>query len=306
VEQERVTHLGFAATVARLLRRYGRDALLEHDLSSLRVFGNTGEPIDPGTWLWLMKEVGEERCPIINLSGGTEIFGCFLLPSPLVPLKPSTLWGPGLGMDVDVFDEQGRPVRGQVGYLVAKSPAPSMTRGFWRDEARYLETYWSRFRGVWYHGDWALIDEEGYWFLLGRADDVIKAAGKRVGPAEIEALLNAHPLVAESACVGVPSELKGEEVACFVALKRGAEPYPGLEEELRRRVRRGLGRAFEPSYLLFVPSLPRTRSGKIMRRLLRAAALGQQVGDVSALENPEALEQARAAWEAMRQRGLVA
>jgi acetyl-CoA synthetase len=305
VEEERVTHLGFAATVVRLLRRYGGSPRSEHDLSSLRAFGNTGEPIDPESWLWLMRDVGRERCPIINLSGGTEIFGCFLLPSPLVPLKPSTLWGPGLGMDVDVFDERGRPVRGKVGYLVAKKPVPSMTRGFWRDERRYLETYWSRFEGVWYHGDWALIDEEGYWFLLGRADDVIKVAGKRIGPAELEAVLNAHPSIAESACIGVPHELKGEEVICFVAL-RGGEGGEALEQELKRRVARALGRAFEPSRVLFVSSLPRTRSGKIMRRLLRAAILGEPLGDLSSLENPEALEEARRAWEGVKEHRVPA
>ena len=303
IERFRVTHFGFAATVARMLKRIGREALEGHDLSSLRVFGNTGEPIDPDTWMWVMRDVGEERRPLINLSGGTEIFGCFVLPSPVVPLKPSTLWGPGLGMDVDVVDDEGRPVRGRVGYLVARKPAPSMTRGLWRDPERYIKTYWSRFPGMWFHGDLALIDEDGFWYILGRADDVIKVAGKRIGPAEIEAAINEHPAVAESACIGVPHEVKGEVIACFVVLRPGHEPSPELAEELRRRVAERIGKPFAPEHVVFVSDLPRTRSGKIMRRVIRAVVTGQPPGDLSTLENPQAVEEVRAR---AREYGLTA
>ncbi|MET1102289.1 MAG: AMP-binding protein [Pyrodictiaceae archaeon] len=302
IEKYRVTHFGFAATVARMLKRIGLAEVEKHDLSSLRVFGNTGEPIDPDTWLWIVRDVGEEKRPMINLSGGTELFGCFVLPSPVVPLKPSTLWGPGLGMDVDVVDDQGRPVRGSVGYLVARKPTPSMTRGLWREPERYIETYWSRFPGMWFHGDLALIDEDGYWYILGRADDVIKVAGKRIGPAEIEAAINTHPGVAESACIGVPHEVKGEVIACFVVLKQGYEATPGLEEELRKLVEREVGKPFRPEYVKVVNDLPRTRSGKIMRRIMRSLAHGTPLGDLSVLENPESIEEVK---KALRDLGIL-
>jgi acetyl-CoA synthetase len=297
LERFKVTHFGFAATVARILKRITRKGYLDYDLSSLRVFGNTGEPIDPDTWLWVVREVGEEKRPMINLSGGTEIFGCFVLPSPVVPLKPSTLWGPGLGMDVDVVDDTGSSVRGRVGYLVARKPAPSMTRGLWRDPERYIKTYWSRFPGMWYHGDLALVDEDGYWYILGRADDVIKVAGKRVGPAEVEAAVNEHQAVSESACIGVPHEVKGEVIACFVVLKAGFEPSSKLADEIRELVARKLGKPFAPEYVVFVEDLPRTRSGKIMRRVIRSVVTGQPVGDLSTLENPDAVEAIRKAVE---------
>ena len=265
IERYRVTHFGFAATAARLLKREADAYVDQYDLSSIRAFGNPGEPIDPDTWEWVMGRLGGWERPLINLSGGTEIFGCFLLPSPVVPLKPSTLWGPAPGMDVEAFDDEGRPVRGSPGYLVARKPGPSMTRGLWRDPERYLEAYWSRFPGVWYHGDYVLIDEDGFWYILGRADDVIKVAGKRIGSLEIEGVLTSHPAVAEAACVGVPHPLKGEAIACFAIPKPGA-PTEGLEDELRRLVAERLGKAFAPERVFIVSDLPRTRSGKITRR----------------------------------------
>lgn len=290
IEEYEITILGGSATVFRMLKQYGSEAMEGHDLSCLRMTGNTGEPIDHDTWMWLLKDVGQERCPIINLSGGTEIFGCFLLPSPVIPLKPTTLGLPGLGMDIDVFDDEGKPVRQQVGYLVCKKPAPSMTRGFWRDPQRYIETYWSRWKGVWYHGDWAYVDEDGYWFLLGRADDVIKVAGKRLGPAEVETIANSVEGVKESACVGIPHELKGETVWLFVTLKPGYQPSEEIRKEIEEKIVAELGKPFKPERIIFVEDLPRTRSGKIMRRLIRAVVTGRELGDTSALENPESLD----------------
>jgi len=290
IEEFEITQLGGSATVYRLLKRYGDEAVKQHDLSSLKATGNTGEPIDYDTWMWLLKVVGEERCPIINLSGGTEIFGCFLLPSPAMPLKPTTLGYPGLGMDIDVFDDAGNSVRQQIGYLVCKKPAPSMTRGFWKDPERYIKTYWSRWKGVWYHGDWAYVDEDGFWFLYGRADDVIKVAGKRMGPAEIETIVNSIPAVQESACIGVPHELKGEVVWVFVTLKPGYSPSEELEKEIVDRIVKEFGKPFKPERVVFVPDLPRTRSGKIMRRLIKAVVANQELGDTSALENPDSLD----------------
>ncbi|MFP3079918.1 MAG: AMP-binding protein [Acidilobus sp.] len=300
IEKFKVTHLGFAATAARLLKALGRETYESHDLSSLRAFGNTGEPIDEDTWNWVVREVGEERRPMINLSGGTEIMGCFLLPSPVVPLKPTTLWGPGLGMDVDVYDDDGMPVRGRPGYLVAKKPAPSMTRGLWRDPERYIETYWSRFPGVWYHGDYALIDEDGFWYILGRADDVIKVAGKRIGPAEIETIINSHPDVAESACIGYPHPVKGEVIVCFALPKPGRTLGPEQLEQIKSIVAQRLGKPFEPEAVVPVNDLPRTRSGKIMRRIVRDAVLGKQVEQTPVLDNPDSVTAVKEAAEELK------
>ncbi|MCE4617652.1 MAG: AMP-binding protein [Desulfurococcales archaeon] len=295
IEKDRITQFGFAATLARLLKRYGK-TFEKFNLESLRAFGNTGEPIDRDTWFWVMYELGDGKRPLINLSGGTDMFGPIVLPSPVVPLKPSTLWGPGLGCDVDVFDDEGNPVRGNVGYLVVKKPLPSMTWGFFGEgPERYLEAYWSRFPGVWYHGDWALIDEDGYWFILGRADDVIKVAGKRIGSAEIEDALNTHPAVAESACIGVPDPLKGEVIACFAVPKVGVKPEELDPEELAGHVAAKLGKAFKPKYVVPVQDLPRTRSGKIMRRVIRALVRGTRLGELSVLENPSSINEVKKA-----------
>ncbi|MCE4625301.1 MAG: AMP-binding protein [Desulfurococcales archaeon] len=298
IKEFRVTQFGFAATVARLLKRLTPKVREEYGVETVRILGNTGEPIDPDTWIWVMEEVGGWKAPFINLSGGTEIFGCILLPSPVVPLKPSTLWGPGLGMDADVLDDDGKPVRGRPGYLVVKKPTPSMTRGLWGEPERYIETYWSRFPGIWYHGDLALIDEDGFWFILGRADDVIKVAGKRIGPAEIEAVLNAHPLIVESACIGAPHPVKGEVVACFVVARK--QLSQDEIEELKERVANTLGKPFKPYAILQVKDLPRTRSGKIMRRIVRGLLRGMSVGKPEVMENPEAVDYVKEAVEVLK------
>jgi acetyl-CoA synthetase len=295
IERFGITHLGGSATAFRMLKSLGDEWVKTHDLSSLRVTGNTGEPIDPDTWTWLMETVGEGRCPLINLSGGTEIFGCFLLPLPVMPLKPSTLGGPGLGMAIDVFNEGGESIRGEVGYLVCKKPAPSMTMGFWKENERYIETYWSRWPGVWFHGDWASVDEDGYWFLHGRTDDVIKVAGKRLGPAEVESIINENKAVRESACIGLPHKLKGEVLVCFVALKPGYEASPELEEEIRGLIVGSMGKPFAPEDVVLVRDLPRNRAGKIMRRIVKALMLGREPEDLSVVENLEALDEIRRA-----------
>jgi acetyl-CoA synthetase len=206
-----------------------------------------------------------------------------------MPIKTCSVGGPALGMAMDVVDSEGLPVRGEVGELVCRKPFPGMTRGFWRDPERYLDTYWRRLPGVWVHGDWASVDEDGYWFLHGRSDDTLNIAGKRVGPAELESAVVAHPSVAEAAAVGVPHEVKGETAWIFCALVPGAVPSEELVLELRGLVTADLGKAFAPERILFVPSLPKTRSAKIVRRAVRAKALGVDPGDISALENPEAL-----------------
>lgn len=298
IEKKRITHFGHSATTVRLLKKYGEEGLRNRQLHSLRALGNTGEPIDPDTWTWEMKFVGNWECPMINLSGGTEILGGFLMPSPIVELKPSTLWGPALGMDVDVFDDDGNPVRGQVGYLVCKKPAPSMTRGFWKDFNRYIETYWTKFPGAWYHGDWAIVDSDGFWFLEGRADDVIKVAGRRIGPAEIESIVNSHPKVAESAAIGIPDAYKGEKICCFVQLKPNSQTDESLVESLRRLVVQSLGKTLDPDKIVIVADLPRTRSGKIVRRLIKSTLLKDDSNqDLSTVENPDSLKEIRKRWQ---------
>ena len=291
VERERVSILGLSPTLVRALIPHGAELVERHDLSSLRVLVTTGEPWNPEPYRWLHERVGGGRCPIINCSGGTEVGACFLSPTVAMPIKACSLGFPALGMDMDVVDSEGRPVRGEVGELVCRKPFPGMTRGFWRDPERYLDTYWRRLPGIWVHGDWASIDEDGYWFLHGRSDDTLNLAGKRVGPAELESAVVAHPSVAEAAAVGVPHEVKGEVAWIFCALVPDAEPSEELAAELRALVGSELGKAFAPDRILFVNALPKTRSAKIVRRAVRAKALGADPGDLSSLENPEALDE---------------
>jgi acetyl-CoA synthetase len=288
IEQEGVTILGISPTLTRALIPHGAP---RSDLSSLRVLVTTGEPWNPGPYSWLFEEVGGGRCPIINCSGGTEVGACFLSPTPAVPIKACSLGGPALGMAMDVVDAEGNSVRGEVGELVCRRPFPGMTRGFWRDPERYLDTYWRRFPGIWTHGDWASVDEDGYWFLHGRSDDTLNIAGKRIGPAEIESAAVGHPAVSEAAAVGIPHEVKGEVAWVFCALVPGREPSEELAAEVRAAVADELGKAFRPDRVLFVSALPKTRSAKIVRRAVRATALGTDPGDLSSLENPETLEE---------------
>lgn len=294
VERHRITVLGISPTLIRALIPEGEEHVRRHDLSSLRILGSTGEPWNPGPYLWFLDEVGGGRCPIINLSGGTEVGACFLSPLPINELKPCTLRGPALGMDVDIFDAEGAPVTpGEVGELVCKKPWPGMTRGIWKDPERYLDTYWRRWPDVWVHGDWASVDADGFWFLHGRSDDTMNVAGKRLGPAEVESALAGHPAVAESAAIGVPDDIKGEAIWCFVVTKPGHDHGDELRAQLAGAVTASLGKSFKPSRVVFVEELPRTRSAKIMRRTLRAAVLGQDPGDLSSLENPRSLESVR-------------
>jgi acetyl-CoA synthetase len=290
IEAERVSILGLSPTLVRALIPQGDP---ETDLSSLRTIVTTGEPWNPEPYRWLHEQVGSSRCPIINCSGGTEVGACFLSPTPAMPIKACSLGGPALGMAMDVVDAEGDSVvgTGEVGELVCRKPFPGMTRGFWRDPDRYVETYWLRFPGVWTHGDWASVDEDGYWFLHGRSDDTLNIAGKRVGPAELESAAVAHPAVAEAAAVGVPHEVKGEVAWLFCALVPGRAGDDELAREVAGLVAADLGKAFRPERVLFVPALPKTRSAKIVRRAVRAKALGRDPGDLSSLENPEALEE---------------
>ena len=289
VEAERVSVLGLSPTLVRALVPHGDP---EADLSSLRVLVTTGEPWNPDPYRWLFERVGGGRCPIINCSGGTEVAACFLSPTPATPIKECSLGGPALGMAMDVVDGEGRSLvgTGQVGELVCRKPFPGMTRGFWQDPERYLDAYWRRLPGVWVHGDWASVDEDGFWFLHGRSDDTLNIAGKRIGPAELESAAVSHPAVAEAAAVGVPHEVKGEVAWIFCVAAPGHEPSDELAAEVAARAAAELGKAFKPDRVVFVPALPKTRSAKIVRRAVRAQALGKDPGDLSSVENPEALE----------------
>lgn len=291
IEKHKITTFGISPTAIRLLMTYGDEWVEKHDLSSLRLLGSTGEPWDPESWNWFFKKIGNKKIPIINISGGTEIVGCFLSPLPITSLKPCTLRGPGLGMDIDVFDDDGKPIRGEMGHLVAKKPAPSMTRGFWNEPDRYIQTYWSKWPNIWYHGDWAFIDEDGFWSLHGRSDDTIKIAGRRTGPAEIEAALIEHPAVSEAATIGVPDKIKGEDIVCFVVLNPDYEPDESLRNDLKDQVVKIMGKTLKPRDIKFVKDLPKTRSAKIIRRIIKSTFLGKEVIDTSSVENQKAIEE---------------
>ncbi|MBW2305352.1 MAG: AMP-binding protein [Deltaproteobacteria bacterium] len=295
IERHQITTLGISPTLIRLLMRSGKEWVEKHDLSSLRILGSTGEPWDSESYMWFFNTVGKRRLPIMNISGGTEMVGCLLQPYPVASLKPCTLRGPGLAMDIDVFDDDGKPIRGGIGHLVCKQPCPSFTKSFLKDDERYIETYFSRWPEVWYHGDWALVDEDGFWFLHGRSDDTIKVAGKRTGPAEVEAALIEHPAVSEAAAIGVPHAIKGEGVVCFVVLQPGVEPGEELRQELKGQVVKFLGKTLRPDDLKFVNALPKTRSAKIVRGTIKKKYLGEDLGDIASIENPEALDEIDAA-----------
>jgi len=295
IDRHKVTVLGISPTLIRALMPHGDGPVRAHDLSSLRVLGSTGEPWNEGPWRWYFEVVGGGRCPVINISGGTEVGACFLSPHPVRPIKPMSLGGPALGMAVDIYDNVGRPVRGEVGELVCTAPWPGMTRGLYKDPQRYLDTYWSRWPNVWVHGDWASIDVDGDWFLHGRSDDTIKVAGKRLGPAEVESVLVTHPAVVEAAAIGVPDEVKGEALWAFVVLDSSVEVTDELRAELAGLVADRLGSSFRPSAVRATTALPKTRNAKVLRRAIRAAVLGRDPGDLSSLEDPSTIEAVRMA-----------
>jgi acetyl-CoA synthetase len=295
VERHGINVLGVSPTLIRALMANGDEPVQQHDLSSLRILASTGEPWNEAPWRWYFDVVGGRRCPVINISGGTEVGACFLSPHVMQPLAPCSLGGPSLGMAVDVFDDDGKPVRGAVGELVCTKPWPGMTRGLFRDPERYLDTYWSRYPGVWWHGDFASISDDGQWFLHGRSDDTIKLAGKRLGPAEVETAVVAHPAVIEAAAIGVPDELKGEALWVFVVTAPGVETTDALRADIASYVTNALGPSFKPAQVRFTDALPKTRSAKVLRRAIRSVVTGNAPGDLSGLEDPTALDAIAAA-----------
>ncbi|TFH37867.1 MAG: AMP-dependent synthetase, partial [Anaerolineales bacterium] len=285
-----VNVLGLSPTLVRGLMPHGDAYARAHDLTRIRCFGSTGEPWNPDPWHWLFEVIGEGQKPIINYSGGTEISGGILMGNPLLPLKSCAFSGPCPGIDVDVFDEAGHSLRGEVGELVIKAPWIGMTRGFWNDPQRYEQTYWSRWENVWVHGDFAAVDQDGSWYILGRSDDTLKVAGKRIGPAEVESILVQADGVIEAAVIGIPDALKGSAIIAFCVIDPSVVPDQQFSKRLARQVIEGLGKPLAPKAVYFLPDLPKTRNAKVMRRLLRAAYLGEALGDTSALVNPEVLE----------------
>ncbi len=295
VEQHGVTHLGVSPTLIRSLKTHGTAPLEKYDLGSLRAAGSTGSPWDPDSWLWLFRNVLNGEKPILNYSGGTEISGGIVCGNFFKPLKPCAFSGAVVGMDADVVNEEGKPARGEVGELIVRQPWIGMTRGFWRDRQRYLDSYWNRLENIWVHGDFAAIDSDGLWYILGRSDDTIKIAGKRLGPAEVEAIVNAHEAVAESAAIAVPDPLKDNEVVVFCVLKTGVQGDEKLRAELLERIIAELGKPLKPREIRFAAALPKTRNAKVMRRVIRAAYLGLDPGDLSSLEDPGTVEAIREA-----------
>ena len=287
-----VTHLGISPTLTRVLMASGDRAAPERPVARLRVLASTGEPWTPEAWTWLFKTVGREQLPIMNYSGGTECGGGLLAGNFLTPSKPGSFAGPIPGIDAAVFNDRGQSVQGEVGELVIRQPYLGMTLGFWKDPERYLETYWSRWPDIWVHGDWAMVDDDGLWYILGRSDDTIKVAGKRVGPAEVEAAALDGTAAAEAAAVGVPDPIKGQSVVVFAVAREGADPA-SIPSAVSRSIERMMGKPFKPAAVHVIPRLPKTRNGKILRRVIRNVFLGDPPGDLSSLDDLASLEPIR-------------
>ncbi|MCW9066421.1 MAG: acetate--CoA ligase [Ignavibacteriaceae bacterium] len=284
IEKYGINILYTAPTAIRGLMRFGEAWPNRHDLSSLRLLGTVGEPINPEAWKWYYKVIGNEKCPIMDTWWQTETGMFMITPMPCVPLKPGSGTRPFPGLQMDILDDEGNPVKtNEEGYLVVKNPWPSMLRTIWKNPDRYVEQYWSKYEGMYLTGDSAKRDEDGYYWIIGRVDDVIKVSGYRLGSAEIESALVSHPAVAEAAAIALPHEVKGNAIHAFVILRSGYEKSDSLVEDLRKHVGHEMGPIAKPEHIEVVDSLPKTRSGKIMRRVLKAKALGIDPGNISTL-----------------------
>ena len=284
-----VTIFGISPTAVRLFKKNNLDPLKSYSLDKIKNIPTTGEPLDNDSWWWLFEKVGNKKIPIMNLSGGTEIGGAMLSVFPGMKLKPSTVGIPVPGMNLDVFDDDGNSVKKQNGYLVIKSPWPAMTRGLLNDESRYLETYWSRFDNVWFHGDYVYVDEDDLWYMRGRTDDVINVSGHRMSTAEIEHTVISHEKISDAASIAIPDDLTGEAIVVFFV--SGDKSSLNLESEISKYVSEKIGKVAKPKHVFQITDLPKTRTGKIMRRLLRSKLLGKNLGDLSSLENPKILDE---------------
>jgi len=301
IEKYGVTIFYTSPTAVRMLMRYGEEWPKKHDFSSLEILGSVGESINPEAWTWYYKNIGGERCPIVDTWWQTETGGFMISPAPgieLVPLKPGSATLPLPGIAAEVVDDNGKPVpSGVKGYLVIKKPWPGMLMTLYQDPKRYKKTYWSKFPGVYYTGDYAIRDTDGYFWLLGRADEVLKVAGHRIGTMELESAAISHPAVSEAAAIGKPHEVKGASIAIFAILKQGYKPTDELKKEIRKHVREVIGTVATPEEIYFVNSLPKTRSGKIMRRVLKAVLMDMPIGDVSTLEDEASVDEVKKAYE---------
>jgi len=296
IEKYGVTVLYTAPTAIRTFMKWGLQWIEKYDLSSLRLLGSVGEPINPEAWVWYYKHIGNERCPICDTWWQTETGQILLTPLPGVTVnKPGSTAHPFPGIEAQVVDESGNPVKpGGGGYLVITKPWPAMLRTLYRDEERYIQTYWERFPGKYLTGDGARLDEDGYFWILGRVDDVINVAGHRMGSMELESTLVEHEAVAEAAVIGIPHEIKGEAIGAFVILKEGYEGAPEMEKELKLHIREKIGAIAIPDTIAFVSELPKTRSGKIMRRILRDIVSGREPGDLTTLADPSVIPELKA------------
>jgi acetyl-CoA synthetase len=301
IEKYKVTIFYTSPTAIRMFMRYGEEWPRKHDLSSLIILGSVGEPINPEAWLWYFKHIGGERCPIVDTWWQTETGSIMISPAPgieLVPLKPGSATFPLPGIDAEVVDENGKPApQGVRGYLVIKKPWPGMLITLYKDPERYKQTYWSRFPGMYYAGDYCMKDEDGYFWLLGRADEVLKVSGHRMGTMELESAIISYSPIAEAAVIGKPHEIKGESIVVFAVLKQGYAYNEKLVDELKRHVRETIGPIATPDEVYFVSKLPKTRSGKIMRRILKAVVSGKPIGDATTLEDETSVEEAKRIYE---------
>ena len=291
IEKYNVTTLYTSPTSIRLFMRYGEKWPQKHDLSSLRLLGSVGEPINPEAWMWYYKHIGNENCPIMDTWWQTETGHFYISPLPLTPLKPGSATKALPGLSAEVYNEKAEPVQNAGGNLVLTHPWPGMLRGIYKNPERYQETYWSKFKGIYLAGDVTRKDDDGFFWVQGRADDVLNVSGHRIGNSEVESALVSHPMVAEAAVIGKPHELKGESIVSYVVLKETAEATEELRKELWAHVGTEMGKIARPDEIWFVHDVPKTRSGKIMRRVIRAKALGKDTGDTSTLANPEAVDE---------------
>ncbi|MFL6356427.1 MAG: acyl-CoA synthetase, partial [Nitrososphaeraceae archaeon] len=292
IDKHKVTIFGTSPTAIRIFIKSNL-SISNYDFQSLRILTVTGEPINKNAWIWYFENVGKKRCPIINLSGGTEIGGAIVSALPVMSLKPCTVGCPIPGFDADVFDDEGKHTN--KGYLVIKKPWPSMTRGILNDGSRFIETYWSKYKDVWYHGDLVFVDCDGLWYMQGRTDDVIKVAGHRIGSAEIEAAITSHPAVAEAVAIGMPDEVKGETIAVYAILNNKSLAWNVansdiIRNEIIKKVEDSVGKFACPTLVKFVNDLPKTRTGKLLRRLIRAKMSNStEQEDLTTIENPTSL-----------------
>jgi acetyl-CoA synthetase len=294
-----VTVFYTAPTAIRAFMKWGDALPAKHDLSTLRLLGSVGEPINPEAWMWYHKHIGGEHCPIVDTWWQTETGGIMITPLPgITTTKPGSATIPFPGTDIQLVDNNGTPMKTGGGFLIIAKPWPGMLRTIYGDDARYQQTYWSRFPGRYFAGDGAKVDSDGYWWILGRVDDVLNVAGHRIGTMEVESALVDHPSVAEAAVVGRPHELKGQALAAFVTLKEGRAATQELKDDLREHVAKKIGAIARPDDIFFSADLPKTRSGKIMRRLLRDIAEGKTLGDTTTLADPGVVAKLKEQYEA--------